>query len=468
MTEPRSTGCELPRDAAAGGLTEAASLANRCVHCGFCNAVCPTYGLTGDEREGPRGRIWQIRLLASDQARPADVALPLDHCLGCRACESVCPSGVPYHRIAGLGRRAVTAAGGRAWHTRLLRAALLQLLLNRWLFSRLVALHRWLRPWLPAALARLVPRLRSGPAAPGVAWPPRPAGQPAGMAVLDNPLGQRRAEPCVDGAQSSGEAGLGDPLGPRTDPIAPLSVGSPCIALLAGCVQPVLLPSIDAQFTALVVGAGGRVFPVAGAGCCGALAEHLDAHARARWLVERQIEALERAFAAGARHFTLTASGCAAFVHDWPALVADAPPWHARASAVVARFLDPVAVVCALPRGRVRPREAARRVALQAPCSVQHGGVGAAPLEAMLRSLGLRLTTGGEGPCCGSAGAYSLLYPGTAEHLREARLDALLASGADCIASANVGCITHLQAGTELQVLHWLELLESAPQAQGR
>ncbi len=422
-------------EASSPWLIQAEELASRCVHCGFCNAVCPTYGLTGDEREGPRGRIWQVRLLARGQAAPEAVRPRLDHCLGCRACESICPSGVPYHRIAGLGRQAVAEAVARPWYARLTRAVLVSVLLNRRLFAGLVGIHRMLRPWLPRSLARLLPPVRSAPVA---VTAPDPISHPAAEA----------------------------PLKPPADP-GDLPPDLPCIALLSGCVQPALLPSIDACFTALVNGAGGSVMGVSGAGCCGALPEHLDERTRARRLIQGQIVALEAAFAAGADQFTLTASGCAAFVHDWPDLLADVPDWQARAVAVVARFVDPVAILAALPSGRLRARDLYRNVALQAPCSLQHGGVGAAALESLLRGLGVRLVTGGGGPCCGSAGAYSLLYPDTAESLREARLDGLLASGADCIASANVGCIAHLQAGTELPVLHWLELLTVVAPAAG-
>jgi glycolate oxidase iron-sulfur subunit len=399
-------------------LEQANELANRCVHCGFCNAVCPTYQLTGDEREGPRGRIHQVRMLAEERATAREIAPQLDHCLTCRACESVCPSGVPYHHIADLGRRALAEARVRPLLERWLRSALVWLLLNRRLFGLLVRVQRALRGFMPQALARLVPPLRA--AAPSAA----------------------------SAAERGARTGVPD-----------LPAPGPVVALLEGCVQPALMPAVDDTLAAIVEAGGGAVMRLRGAGCCGALPQHLDAHARARRIVELQVQLLEQALGEGADFITMTATGCAAFVRDWPEVLADDRVLQSRAVRVVERFLDPLEVLARLPEGHFTARQPTLRVALQAPCSLQHAGPGSELLETVLERAGVKLVTRGSGPCCGSAGAYSLLFPATARTLRDARLDRLLASGGDCIASANVGCIAHLQSGTTVPVMHWLELL---------
>jgi glycolate oxidase iron-sulfur subunit len=398
--------------AAAGPITRAGTLIDRCVHCGFCNAVCPTYAITGDEREGPRGRIYQIRLLLEDNTAAGAVRPYLDHCLNCRACESVCPSGVEYHAIADLGRQAVEAAEVRPRRDLWLRRSLAFLLLQGQLLRFLVRLHGSLRPLLPRTLRQLLPEPRAA----------RQAALPLRSVPPASAVGRR-------------------------------------VAILSGCVQGALAPQIDLQLEALMRALGWEVEVVQGAGCCGALPHHLGAVSQARSLIEGQILALEARLDAGVELCTQTATGCLSFIRDYPSVLADDPAWQARARRIVTALRDPVELLADLPAGRLRVAQPGIAVALQAPCSLQHGGAGSHALEQVLTRAGARLVQGGGGACCGSAGAYSLLHPATARRLRDERLDGLLAHGPAVIATANIGCMTHLQAGTATPVHHWLELL---------
>ncbi|MCC7461146.1 MAG: glycolate oxidase subunit GlcF [Gammaproteobacteria bacterium] len=408
------------RDTPAG--REAEAILRRCVHCGFCTATCPTYLLTGDELDGPRGRIDLIKRLLETGAAGDTTRRHLDRCLYCRACESTCPSGVAYGRLLDIGRATLAGQAPRRGFGRLARAALRLLLPRPRVFALALAAGRRLRPLLPVRLRALVPeRGRVG--------------------VRPEPRHARR------------------------------------VLLLEGCVQPALRPSITAATTRVLERLGISVVPAVqarGAGCCGALRLHLDDAEGARADARRTIDAWWPAIAAGAEAVVITASGCGVQVKDYGRLLADDPRYCAQAMRVAALACDASEVVAgesvalreqleALAAGPQRTGLAAAvaRVAWHSPCTLQHGQHIRGTVETLLQAAGFDLVPVADGHlCCGSAGSYSLLEPKLSLALRAARLTALTAGAPQLIASANIGCIAHLQAGSTVPVRHWIELLD--------
>jgi glycolate oxidase iron-sulfur subunit len=400
---------------------EAEAILRRCVHCGFCTATCPTYQLTGDELDGPRGRIYLIKQLLETGTAGATTRTHLDRCLSCRGCESTCPSGVAYGRLLDIGRATLAARAPRRGAARLVRLLLRQLLPRRRAFAAALAAGRLLRPLLPARLrARVPPRSAAG------SWPaPRHA---------------RR------------------------------------VLLLEGCVQPALRPAINAATARVLDGIGISVLVAhgrSGAGCCGALRLHLDDEQGARADARRNIDAWWPLLAAGCEAIVITASACALQVKDYAALLADDPGYRAKAERIASLARDVAEVLlgeqaalqaCLQARGarRTAAGGSRRRVAFHSPCTLQHGQQIRGAVEPLLQAAGFELTAVADPHlCCGSAGTYSLLQPLLATPLRDARLAALTAGDPQAIASANIGCITHLQSGSATPVRHWIELLDA-------
>jgi len=385
---------------------EAEAILRSCVHCGFCNATCPTYQLLGDERDGPRGRIYQIKSLLEGLPVSSETATHLDRCLSCRACETTCPSGVQYGRLVDYARPLLEAAVPRAPRTRLVRW-LLRRLIPSPLFGPLLAAGRAVRALLPRALADHVPPRRAAGA-----WPaPRHATR---WLAFD------------------------------------------------GCVQEAARPSINAAAARVLDRAGQSLLHAQGAGCCGALAYHLGAHDEALACARRNVDAWTPALDAGAAGIFCASSGCSTMLKDYGRLLAAEPAYAARAARVAAQVRDSTEFAAELTAGVAH----GARVAVQAPCSVQHGLKGAGRLEAALSAAGCSVQTPAEAHlCCGSAGSYSLLQPALATALRARKLAHLEACdpAADVpavIATANIGCLLHLEAASELPVRHWLEIVD--------
>jgi glycolate oxidase iron-sulfur subunit len=396
-----------PEFAASARGREADRILRQCVHCGFCNATCPTYQLLGDELDGPRGRIYQIKQLLEGAAVTARTRLHLDRCLTCRNCETTCPSGVPYARLLEIGRELVEERAPRPVAERWVRAGLLRFITTPALFGPALVLGRACRPLLPAALRAKVP-----PARP---VPPGPAARPAATR-------QRWL-------------------------------------LLEGCAQPAIAPGINAAARAVFARLGMELVSVPQAGCCGAAHQHTSAPQQARALARRNLDAWQPQLDAGAAGLLITASGCGVHVKDYGHLLADDPAYAARAAQLAALTRDPVEVLEGLDLTPLRPA-APRRIAFHAPCTLQHGMRLAGRTEALLRGLGFELLPVGDAHlCCGSAGTYSVLQPRLATQLRDRKLAALAATDPELIATANVGCLAHLAGGTGLPVRHWLELL---------
>jgi glycolate oxidase iron-sulfur subunit len=383
---------------------EAESILRKCVHCGFCTATCPTYQVLGDDLDSPRGRIYLMKRALEGAPVTAKTRLHLDRCLTCRACETTCPSGVRYGRLVDIGRAVVESQTRRGPLERASRAALAYALPRARLFGSALRLGRVMRPLLPARLRAKVP---SEIRAPG-AWP--------------TPRHRRR------------------------------------MLALAGCVQPALAPSINAAAARVLDRIGISLVEVPGAGCCGALRFHLNDQQQGRDDMRALIDAWWPAVAAGeAEAIVMTASGCGVTVKEYGHLLAQDPDYAAKAQRICALTRDLCEVITP---DRVEGR-ARGKVAFQSPCTLQHGQQLRGKVEVLLRAAGYELTPVDDAHlCCGSAGTYSLLQPDIATELRSRKLNALSAAAPDVIATANIGCLAHLQGATATPVRHWIELLD--------
>ncbi|GMV55956.1 MAG: glycolate oxidase iron-sulfur subunit [Betaproteobacteria bacterium] len=402
------------RQTAAGD--EAEAIMRRCVHCGLCNAVCPTYQLLGDERDGPRGRIDLIMQVFEGHPWTEATREHLDRCLHCAACETACPSGVGYTRLLDIGR-AVLARRPRPLADRLRRAALSRLLPRRRLFGWALGLARWSGPLAPKLL--------------GVRVPPR--------------------------------ARLRSPPGTELAPFEAEPVLMP-----SGCVEPVLAPGIRIALARVLAVLGMRVEEV-DIGCCGALSHHLDDFHASRRAARRTIDALSAALDRhGARSVAVTGSGCTAFMSRYASLLADDPDYAGKAARVAQATRDPAELISPY-REHLRAATAdgaAARLVYQAPCTQQHARRLRGLVEPLLEAVGHTLLPAAEAHlCCGAGGAYSLLQPTIAGALRARKLGHLCAETPDGIASANIACITHLSDPQAPPVRHWLEWL--APRLRG-
>jgi len=405
----------------------------QCVHCGFCNATCPTYRLLGDELDGPRGRIYLIKQVFEGAPVTAATQQHLDRCLGCRHCETTCPSGVRYSELLDAGQQVVDRAVPRARADRALRW-LLRAGLTSPLFKPALRLGQAVRGALPRRLRELVP---VPPALAAPAWP----------SAEQQALHTRQ------------------------------------VVLLKGCVQPGLRPHIDAATARVLDVCGVRTVQAPGSGCCGALRAHLGDHEGARAAMRRNIDAWwpyiqgqsqggRGASGVRAEALIINASGCGAMIKEYARWLADDPAYADKARRVSAWARDigewlPEQLPAMQRRMRVRKGEAPPALGAltyHPPCSLSHAQRQPGRVEALLRELGFEVQLAHNDPqqCCGAGGAYTVLQPDIARTLRTQKLEQLQADRAAVIASANIGCITHLQAGTDTPVKHWIELVDEA------
>ncbi|MDH4125198.1 MAG: glycolate oxidase subunit GlcF [Gammaproteobacteria bacterium] len=395
-----------------------------CVHCGFCLATCPTYLLLGDELDSPRGRIYQIKEMFEAGGVPsAETVKHVDRCLSCLACVSTCPSGVDYMHLIDHARAHVEQNFVRAWPDRVLRKLLAIVLPNKALFRRLLRVAALARPFARLTPARLRAMLTLAPAR-------LPAPDPAGEANVFPAQGEYKGR----------------------------------IVLLAGCAQAVLAPQINAATVRLFNRIGFEVVVAAAAGCCGALPHHLGKTSQSHALAKANIEAwCGVANEAPLDAIVVTASGCGTTVKDYGAMFAADPDWADRAARVSALARDVSELLSEFDiafTGRPQHRPV---VAYQSACSLQHGqGILKAPIS-LLRAAGFTVVEPAEQHiCCGSAGTYNVLQPALAARLRMRKVAALEATGADVVASGNVGCMTQLAGDSALPVVHTVELLDWA------
>jgi glycolate oxidase iron-sulfur subunit len=397
-----------------------------CVHCGFCLATCPTYQVLGNELDSPRGRIYLMKQVFEGAVPTAKTQLHLDRCLTCRNCETTCPSGVQYGRLLDAGRAVVEAAVGRGAAATLARGALKRGLSRPALFGAGLKLGRAARGLLPGSLKSKLPA-----AAPAGAWPaPRHARR---MLVLE------------------------------------------------GCVQPGLRPVINAAAARVLDRLGISLVAEPQAGCCGALAHHLNDHRDGLDAMRRNVDAWLPHLERGVEAIVMTASGCGVMVKDYGWQLRHDPLYAEKAARISAATRDISEILLAereaLSRlvppastapGTASPGDTAPRaplvhkVAYHPPCTLQHGQQLGGGVESLLAACGFELTpVADKHLCCGSAGTYSILQPEIAGELKTRKLASLHAGRPDVIATANIGCLAHLQSGSALPVKHWVELLDA-------
>jgi glycolate oxidase iron-sulfur subunit len=397
---------------------EAEAILRKCVHCGFCTATCPTYQLLGDELDGPRGRIYLMKQVLEGGPVTRSTQQHLDRCLTCRNCESTCPSGVDYGHLVEIGRRIVEAKVERPKGERAVRWLLKEGLTSP-LFKPAMKAGQLVRPLLPAALKNKVP-------APGGArahrWPQR----------------EHKRK----------------------------------VLMLLGCVQPAMMPNINSATARVLDAAGIQTLVADGAGCCGAIRAHLNDHEGGLADMRRNIDAwwpLVEGLTSNGRveAIVMNASGCGATVKDYGHALAHDKVYADKARKIVSLTRDLSELLPDLvPRlkPRLKPAAAGATLAFHPPCTLQHGQQLRGTVEQAFTELGFKIDTAASEShlCCGSAGTYSVLQPGLAYALRDRKLGHLLPFGAQVIASANIGCIQHLQSGTGVPVRHWVEVLDEA------
>ena len=393
----------------ADGL-EAESILRACVHCGLCTATCPTYKLLGNELESPRGRIYLIKEMLEGAAVTGKTMLHLDRCLTCRSCETTCPSGVQYGRLVDIGRAIAEQKTQRSLAQTVQRGLLRAVLPRTAVFNSLLALGRLLRPLLPGGLAKKIPVAQ-----------------------------HTKARPSARHARS--------------------------MLVLEGCVQPGLAPATNVAAARVLDRLGITLFSAKQAGCCGAVSYHLNAHADGLDYMRRNIDAWWPYVEQGTEAVVMTASGCGAMVKEYGHLLRNDPAYAVKAARISGLTRDLGEILAAEKDGLSRVLAPASRgkVAFHAPCTLQHGQKITGVIEALLTQTGYELTqVADKHLCCGSAGTYSILQKDLSQRLLNNKLEALQNGKPAQIASANIGCQTHLQSGTDLPVRHWIELLDDA------
>ncbi len=394
---------------------EAEAILRKCVHCGFCTATCPTYQLLGDELDGPRGRIYLIKQVLEGEAPTRKTQLHLDRCLTCRNCETTCPSGVQYGHLVDIGRKIVDAKVPRPAAESALRWTLKEGLTSP-LFGPAMALGKSVRGLLPEVLKTKVPEKQNAGT-----WPKREHARK--------------------------------------------------VLMLAGCVQPSMLPNINSATARVLDAAGIQTLIAPKAGCCGAVKFHLNDQDGGKQQMRNNIDAwwpyVERG---DVEAIVMNASGCGVLVKDYGHLLRDDPAYADKAQRIsdLTRDLSELLpdLVPLLKDKVAAPKD--QRIVFHPPCTLQHGQQLRGGVEKSLGALGfqIRLATNESHLCCGSAGTYSVLQPELSKQLRDRKIDNLQQGKPDVIASANVGCITHLQSGTGTPVKHWIELLDAALQSK--
>ena len=394
---------------------EANKILRSCVHCGFCNATCPTYQLLGNELDGPRGRIYLIKQMLEGRTPGKQTQLHLDRCLTCRNCETTCPSGVNYSHLLNIGRSVINTQVPRSIHQKLLHFTLRKVFLSHFAFSILLRTAQLLKPVLPEKLNNTIPSRQK-------------------RTDFNNTPHKRK------------------------------------VLLVPGCVQSSLKPNIDTAAKIVFNKLNIECIDIPSAGCCGSLSQHLNAENEALKIIKINIDSWwplvkDRTIEA----ICMTASGCGAAIKEYEQLLASDSNYAIKAKAISALYKDPAEIVSAaiysdkdnitrLLKDQIT--STTKSISFHPPCTLQHGMKLNNLIEPILATCGFSLQSFKDKHlCCGSAGTYSITQKNLSQQLLSNKLGNISKTSPDIIVTANIGCQLHLQSGTSTPVKHWLELL---------
>ena len=385
---------------------EADAILRKCVHCGFCNATCPTYQLLGDELDGPRGRIYLIKQALEGNEVSRKTQTHLDRCLNCLACETTCPSGVEYHHLLDIGRNFIEQRVQRSGYDNVRRKLLRRILPYNRRFSFLLSLGKLMSFVLPDAVKRIIP---------------------AGQTRLSWPDKQHQRKMLV----------------------------------LDGCVQPSLAPNINTATARVLSALGISLVNIDKAGCCGAVSWHLSAPEEAKVFMRQNIDAWWPSIEEGVEAIVMTASGCGSVVKEYGAYLADDKNYAQKARRVSELTKDISEILGNEDLSLFNNTGKSQRVAFHAPCTLQHGQKITGVVETILQQAGYELTHVADAHlCCGSAGTYSILQKDLSQQLLANKLKSLENDNPDVIVTMNIGCLNHLASASNARVLHVVELLD--------
>ncbi|MVA81789.1 glycolate oxidase subunit GlcF [Agrobacterium vitis] len=409
---------------------EAESILRRCVHCGFCTATCPTYVTLGNELDSPRGRIYLIKdMLENGRAADEEIVTHIDRCLSCLACTTTCPSGVDYMHLVDHARNHIENTYKRPLADRLLRKMLAAVLPYPGRMRVALAFARFGRPFAPLMerIAGLQPMAAMLRLAPQDVPYPSPISRPG----LHSARGNRKGR----------------------------------VALLTGCAQSVLDPGINDATVALLTRLGIDVVVPKGEGCCGALVHHMGRETDALAAARRNIDAWMAEIGSGETGkldaIVITTSGCGTTIKDYGHMLRHDPVYSAKAARVSALAKDVSEYLASLDLAQQPDRGVT--VAYHSACSLQHGQKITALPKLLLKTAGFTVRDPAEGHlCCGSAGTYNILQPEISQQLKARKLRNIQAVNPDVIAAGNIGCMTQIGSGTDIPVVHTVELLNWA------
>ncbi len=399
-----------------------------CVHCGFCTATCPTYSILGDELDSPRGRIYLMKNMLEND-RPADekTVKHIDRCLSCLSCMTTCPSGVHYMHLVDHARAHIENTYKRPWHDRLIRETLAFVLPypNRFRLSLLAALFA--KPFAPIMSRMGGPFARLG----------------AMLSLAPTKVPARGPEPGTSFAPEAAPAGR--------------------VALLSGCAQPVLNPGINQATIDLLTRKNIEVVLPTGEGCCGALVHHMGKEEKSLADARRNVDVWMREIdGKGLDAIIITASGCGTTIKDYAHMLRLDPAYAEKARTVSALACDITEYLERIDLG-APTQVSSLTLAYHSACSMQHGQKITTTPKTLLKAAGFTVKDVPQGHlCCGSAGTYNIMQPQIARQLRDNKVANIESTNPELIATGNIGCMTQIGTGTDLPIIHTVQLLNWA------